>query len=106
MNFLSAKKKQWPHLQETILNIDWLAENEKTLKEIYPKHYTSMRMICPVVVGMHLSLLGVPYRSAEELQFIVYLLQRTGILLTKNMLIKRNPRSIFKAGRKTPKFRL
>ena len=47
MNFLSAKKKQWPHLQETILNIDWLAENEKTLKEIYPKHYTSMRMICP-----------------------------------------------------------
>lgn len=105
MDFLSLKK-QWPHLQTTLLNIDWLKKNEKNIKNIFPKNYTPIRAVSPVVIGIHFTLLGVPYRSAEELHFIMYLLRHTGILLTQDTQIKPNPRSIFKTERKTPKFSL
>lgn len=80
---------------DTLLNSDWLHENEKLIKETLPDTWTHVDNFNPIHLGYRLKTLGVEWWGEEELTRIVFFLEAMKFLERKNdVLIRANPTSI------------
>ncbi len=82
-------------LRETLGNRQWLKDNEKGLKSLFPDTWTLDANLCMVRVGFGLKLLGVDWRSDEELIKVLVFLEKTGLLLRQNgHQLRTNPSTV------------
>jgi hypothetical protein len=78
-------------LQETIADPLWVKENESKLKGIFPETWTHLSNINPMQLMYQSKLVGIPWRSEQELATILAFLTKIGIVEVKDMLARRNP---------------
>lgn len=83
-------------MRDTLGNKQWVKENEDKLKAMLPKTWTHMNNLNPLQLGWQLKLLGVDYRSTEELAKVLVYLEKIGIMIRQNRFqVRANPAKIF-----------
>lgn len=83
-------------LEQTLGNETWLRENEAALRRLFPDTWTHVHNLNILRIGFKLKLLGVDWRSVEEMKTILKYLQKIGAVQVQNIYqIRANPRNIF-----------
>ena len=70
---------------ELLRDTTWLKSNEKRLKEIFPKVWTHSANMNMLGVGYRLKLVGIDWRSQDQLASVLTFLTRIGIVEVQNM---------------------
>lgn len=83
-------------LKDTLGNEKWLRENEAKLRALLPETWTLATNLNGLQLGFRLKLLGVDWRSEDEFGRVMLFLEKIGIMLRKDFLVRRNPDSIFR----------
>lgn len=76
-------------LKQTLGDGGWFAKNRDALRAILPETWTLMANLNLLQIGFQLKLLGVDWRSADELTRIMVYLERTGVMLRDGNLVRR-----------------
>lgn len=82
-------------LLDTLGNETWLRENEPKLREMLPETWTLATNLNGLQLGWQLKLLGVDWRSPDEFGRVMLFLEKVGIMLRKDFLVRRNPERVF-----------
>ena len=83
-------------LTHTLFDLDWLRNHESTLKSVLPTTSTHIQNFDTLKFGYRLKLMGIDWRSTDDLAFILVHLTRIGILVQIDMYhVQANPNSIF-----------
>lgn len=79
-------------MNTTLGNPRWLRDNETKIKDMFPKTWTHMDNLNIVSMGFKLKLLGVDWRSKDQLLKSILFLERTGFLIRQNKYqVRANP---------------
>lgn len=70
---------------------DWLMYNWDKLRKLMPETWTHIANLNMVQIGFHLKLLGLDWRSQEELASCMAFFERCGLILRDGMLIRVKP---------------
>ena len=70
---------------ELLRDTKWLKSNEKRLKDIFPKVWTHNANMNMLGVGYRLKLIGIDWRSQDQLASVLTFLTRIGIVEVQNM---------------------
>ncbi len=81
-------------LMQTLGNEAWLTEHEDALKAVLPETFTHVANVNLLAIGFKLKLLGVDWRSQNELAGCMSFMERAGFLLRNGLTIKRNPHKV------------
>ena len=68
-------------LRPTLGDPKWLADNRDALRELFPETWTLGANLNLVAIGFKLKLLGVEWRSYDELSRILAFLTKIGVVL-------------------------
>lgn len=94
---MNTKGDELNNLKETLGNEKWLRKNEDSLKKLLLETWTHMHNLNGLKIGFGLKLIGVDWRSDDELSKIMLWLEKVGIMVRQNTYqIKASHRSIFK----------
>jgi hypothetical protein len=77
-------------LQNTLGSKTWVSANREKLRKLLPETWTHPANFNVVGFSFQLKLLGVDWRSEEELATVFAFLERTKILLRDGILIRRS----------------
>jgi hypothetical protein len=89
--------KEMMSLLETLGNEAWLRANEQKVKDMLPETWTHVSNLNGMQLGYRMKLLGIDWRSEEQLAKVMVFLTKTGFLLMNGQTVRRNPNSVFKA---------
>jgi len=67
-------------LRDTLGNNEWMTSNKDCLRNIFPKVMTDIHNLNGVQLKYRLKLLGIDWRSDDELVKIMIYLERVGII--------------------------
>lgn len=82
-------------LIDTLGNDEWLRVNEKAIKAMLPETWTHVSNLNMLQIGYQMKLLGIDWRTEEQLAKTMAFLTKTRFLLKSGMTVKRNAQSIF-----------
>lgn len=82
-------------MKDNLGNEEWLRANEPRLKALFPETWTHMSNLSVLQIGYGLKLLGVDWRSQDELANVMTFLTLARFCLLEVPLIKRNPHPLF-----------
>lgn len=71
-------------LRRTIGNYHWMLENEEKIKAMLPTTWTHISNINRLKLGFKLKLIGVSWRTPEELANVIVYFERIGMLVRQN----------------------
>jgi len=91
-----VRVKPSAQIENTLLNLNWLRKNEAKILEILPQTWTHIDNLDPVKLGYQFKVIGIDWRSNEELTAVLCLLEKIGITLRDGYTIRANPHSVFK----------
>lgn len=77
--------------QELLSDPEWVAKNEKALKDIFPETFTHVSNLNILQIGFKFKLLGLDWRSQEQMADVMATLEKRRIILRDGHTIKRNP---------------
>ena len=76
-------------LKATLGNSTWLDDNRAAMLDLFPKTWTLMSNFNVLRFGFGLKLLGVDWRSYDELTNVLVFCERAGLLLRDGLNIRR-----------------
>jgi hypothetical protein len=82
-------------LQDTLGNAQWLRENEAHVKALLPETWTHISNLNGLQIAFGLKLLGIDWRSEDQLARVLLFLEKARFMLREGMIVKRNPQSVF-----------
>jgi len=80
-----------PKLNETVGDAEWLDENRKALLNMLPETWTHVANVNFIALRYQLKLIGVDFRSDNELAFCLAALEKASILQRSGILLRRHP---------------
>lgn len=85
----------------TFGNVEWMKKNEDKIKAELPETWTHIKNkeFSPLALGFTLKVLGVDWRSEDDLVKIMLLLEQLRIVQREGSTIRRSPDSIFEGGK-------
>ena len=85
-------------LTHTLFDLDWLKNHESELKSVLPDTPTHMQNFDVLPFGYRLKLMGIDWRSPDDLAAILVHLTKIGIIQQVDDVyhIRANPNSIFR----------
>ena len=85
-------------LLNTIGNAEWVSKNEENLRKLFPETWTHKDNtdISILRTGFQFKLLGIDWRSEQELVSCMVYLTKIGVIQVQGDLIRRNPHSVFR----------
>jgi hypothetical protein len=78
---VNTKGDELNNLKETLGNEKWLRKNEDSLKKLLLETWTHMHNLNGLKIGFGLKLIGVDWRSDDELSKIMLWLEKVGIMV-------------------------
>lgn len=75
--------------------IGFLRENEDKIKKILPETWTHVHNLNGLKLGYQLKLLGLNWWTNEGFAEIMVQLEKSGLMLRDNFLVKANPHRVF-----------
>ena len=70
---------------ELLADKDWLLKNESSLKDLFPEIWTHSANVNFLQLRFKLKLLGIDYRTEEDVSKILTFLTKIGIVEIRNM---------------------
>lgn len=89
-------KLRYEWLNDTLGNEEWLHKNETALKEVLPETWTHMGNVNMPQIGFRLKLLGVDFRTIDQLAEAMASMEQIKLLIREGYTVRRNPHPIFK----------
>ncbi len=77
-------------LAATLGNTEWVEDHKEELKDLLPATWTHATNFNPLKFGFGLKLLGIDWRSQDELALVLAWMEKTGFLLRNGLQLKRN----------------
>jgi hypothetical protein len=78
-------------LTQTLGNQAWLTANMNKLLDLFPQTWTFETNLSLVQIGFNLKLIGVDWRSPEELVNIMVFAEKSKLLIRDGRTVKANP---------------
>lgn len=76
--------------KDTFDNPDWLNKNCQTLVNVFPETWTNISNLNQVAVGFQLKLIGLDFRSTDDLGAVFAQCEKRKVFLRDGYLIRRN----------------
>lgn len=86
-----------PGVQSTIGNVVWLGANEEKVRALFPAEWTHFPDLNTLKLRYGMKLIGIDYRSEQELNTILVFLTQIGIVQVHTEWIRCNPERIPRA---------
>lgn len=83
-------------LATTLGNEHWVRKNEEAIKDVLPNSWTHMGNLNGLQIGFRFKLLGIDWRSEDQLSEVMVWLEKLGIMKRDAYCVRKNPVSIFK----------
>lgn len=79
-----------PAFADTLCDKIWLNEHAPALRRMLPETWTHIQNINIVALGYQLKLIGIDWRSQQDLAGCLAVLEKAGLLLRDGLLLRRS----------------
>lgn len=83
------------YIAQTLGSYEWLSKNEDALKDLFPETWIHFANINTLQLMLKLKILGVDYKTEDQLGRILVILEKVRIVIRDGLFIRRNPNKIF-----------